>query len=307
VLDDQDNILVAGRVAGANYATTPGVVQTQARGTDDAFLLKLDPQGTTAVFSTRLGGTGARGGEVAWSARIAANGSISVFGTSTSLDFPTTPGAAQSSSTGPKDAFVARLSGDATQFEYVTLLGGSGQELAERPHLVLPDGATVSVGWTSSTDLFGASGGAGDTSNGFIARLSPSGTAFDWVRYLGGSADDLLFGPVQDNAGNLLVFGNTASMDIPVTEDALQARYGGGSKDGLIMVLSPDASTVLYATYLGGSGEELIRGAVFDAQGNVYLVGHTTSDDFPITPGAIQPTRAGDQDGFVMKLRSPAP
>jgi len=70
----------------------------------------------------------------------------------------------------------------------------------------------------------------------------------------------------------------------------------------VLAVLSPDGSKLLYATYLGGSAADLIRSLAFGPKGEVYLVGSTSSKDFPVTPGAAGPRRRGRADAFVVKL-----
>ena len=91
--------------------------------------------------------------------------------------------------------------------------------------------------------------------------------------------------------------GQTSSRDLPVTAGAIQRTFGGGRSDGALMVLSPDGSKVLYGTYLGGSGDEMIRTVAIGRKGELYLAGNTNSRDFP-KAGA----KARGQDAFVVKL-----
>ncbi|MFQ5690791.1 MAG: hypothetical protein ACE5HQ_11025 [Gemmatimonadota bacterium] len=300
-LDPDQNVLVVGRVTGANFTTTVGVVQRQALGTDDAFVLKLNSDGTDIVFSTRLGGRSTEVGEVALSVRMDAVGNLYVSGISTSEDFPVTSGAAQTVSRGPKDGFLAKLNPTATRFLYSTFLSGSGLEGCEHQSVLIEDGTVLCGGETSSGDLPGGAGRRGGR-DGFIAQLNPSGSAFDVVRYVGGTADEQQLGPVRDDEGNIYLFGNTNSTDLATTPDAIQRTYAGGVADGFLMVLAPDASSVLFSTYLGGSGNELIRGVAVGPSGELYLVGRTDSPDFPVTTGAVQTSLGGDSDAFVVKL-----
>jgi hypothetical protein len=209
MVDAQDNVIVMGRVTGANFATTQGVVQRTARGRDDAFVLKLNSSGTSAIFSTRLGGTGTAVGEVALSGRIRSDGSISIVGNSRSGDFPTTAGAAQPVSAGPSDAFLALFNSTATSLIYSTLLSGSAADGSEHRHLLLSDGTALSTGVTLSADLPARVGSLRGPNDGFFARTRPDGSAFDFVRYLGGSGREQLLGPVMDSRGNFIIFGST--------------------------------------------------------------------------------------------------
>lgn len=302
MLDAQDNVLVVGRTSGSNFTTTPGVVQRTARGFDDAFVLKLNSSGTDAIFSTRLGGSGANVGEVALSIRQRADGTLSIVGNSRSNDFPTTSGAAQPVSSGPSDAFLAVFNSTATSLVYSTLLSGSGPDGSEHRHMVLPDGTALSTGVTQSTDLPARIGSLRGATDGFLARLRPDGEAFDYVRYLGSSGSEQLLGPVIDSRGNLIVFGNTSSRDLPTTENAIQRDYGGGPTDGVLYILGPDGSTIEMLTYLGWNGDELIRGVAVGPSDELYLVGRTDSSNLPVSSNAFQRSHAIDADAFVIKL-----
>ncbi len=302
MVDGQDNLIVVGRVTGSNFATTSGAPQTQARGRDDAFVLRLDSSGSNSLFSTRLGGSGQSIGEVAFSVRTTPTGEISVVGNSQSMDFPTTAGAAQVASSGPVDAFMALIDPATGSLVYSTLLGGSGDDYSEHRHWLLEDGTVLSTGTTVSGDFPATAGTRSGQGDAFLARLRPDGTAFEMVRLLGGSGGDLLLGPVVDGRGNIYAFGSTSSRDITTTADALQRGYAGGGNDALLYVLSPGGNSILYATYVGGSGDELIRGLVVGPGGELYLVGTTTSADFPVSSGALQSRIGGGADGFVLKL-----
>ena len=109
--------------------------------------------------------------------------------------------------------------------------------------------------------------------------------------------------PTPGPDGNLYVVGQTESRDLPVTDGALMSEFGGGRSDGWMAVLSPDGSRLLYCTYVGGSGNDMVRSIAFGASGELFLVGNTSSDDFPATPGVVQERLAGGNgDVFVIKL-----
>jgi hypothetical protein len=301
VLDGQDNVFVAGNVTGAQYSTTAGVVQAVSKGPDDGFILKLAADGRSALASTRLGGTGSSGVEVALSLRLFPNGDLSVSGISQSTDFPTTAGAAQRQSLGPTDGFIARLSSSLNTLVYSTLFSGSNSEGTEHPHPLLSDGSVVISGSSNSSNLPGATGQIRGSNDGYVAKLSPGGGAYTFDRIFGGSGAEQTLGSVVDQAGRIYVFGGTTSRDFPVTQDAAQTAYGGGAADAFLIVLEPDGS-LRYASYLGGAGDDLIRGVVIGPAGEIYLVGRTTSDNFPVTAGALQSRRGGEDDGFILKL-----
>ena len=301
-LDANDNVIVVGRVTGSNFSTTPGVVQRTPRGTDDAFVLKLESDGSDAIWSTILGGNGTDVGEVALSVRVdPGDQSVYVSGISTSSNFPTTPGAAIESGPAPRNGFLAKLNPSATGFAYSTLLGGNGDDICDHRALLMPDGALLCSGWTSSPDFPATVGTMSGGNQGHVTMLRPSGDGFRFSHVWGGSGDEALLSPVTDAAGNIYVAGLTDSPDLPTTAGAIQPDFGGGDSDGVLVVLSPDGSTVLYATYFGGSATEMIRGIALGPQGEVYLVGRTQSDGLA-TPGAFQTQRGGSRDGIIVKL-----
>ena len=109
--------------------------------------------------------------------------------------------------------------------------------------------------------------------------------------------------PTVGPNGNIHVVGQTTSRDFPVTSNAIQSRYGGGESDAVLAVLSPDGKRLNYATYIGGDGEDLIRGLAIDKADNVWLAGNSNSSRLNvISQIAAQPKRKGHHDGFILKL-----
>ncbi|MGH7539959.1 MAG: hypothetical protein ACRELC_03065 [Gemmatimonadota bacterium] len=302
-LDSQGNPVVAGRAIGAGYTTTAGAVQGSRRGPDDAFLLKLRSDGTGAIFSTLLGGRGSDDQELAMSVRIyQADGTIVAAGNTPSADFPTTSGSAQPSTGGPIDAWVARFAPDGGSLVYATYIGGNDGDACEHRVYLLDDGTAVCAGSTASNDFPAGAGAPNGVRQAYVAGVAPDGSSFRFGRLLGGSGLDHVLSPVTDSRGNIYIVGHTTSRDLDTTPDALQPSYGGGGEDGVVWILSPDGRDVLYASYLGGSGEEMVRGIVVGPQDELYLVGRTSSSNFPVTENALQRVHGGDADGFVIKL-----
>lgn len=122
---------------------------------------------------------------------------------------------------------------------------------------------------------------------------------FAYSTRLGGSDDDAGYAIAVDAGGNAYVTGDTESLDFPCAKP-LQ-RASGGSTDVFVAKLSADGSTLLYSTYLGGSGADVGYGIALDPAGNIYLTGDTSSTDFPVVK-PMQPALAGAPDVFVSKL-----
>jgi hypothetical protein len=270
-------------------------------------VVKLRPDGSGLGFSTRLGGSGSDG---LMGARVDSLGNVYLVGHTRSADFPGTSGAPQPKYGGQSDCYFAKLSEDAGQLLYATYLGGEGNEFAEHRPGLAPDGSVLLTGVTASAD-FPTTPGAlerelkGKT-DGFLTKLSADGRRFVFSTLLGGSDGEFYLMPTPDAEGNVFLVGTTRSKDFPVTEDAVQSTFAGADGpwdgDGALALLSADGSRLLYATYLGGSGADLVRSIAPGPRGELYLVGSTTSSDFPVTPNAAQTRLAGKTDAFVVKL-----
>jgi hypothetical protein len=161
-------------------------------------------------------------------------------------------------------------------------------------------GTTDAVGLPTTGPPFQAALGGG--SDAFLAEVGPTGSLL-YLSYLGGAANDAGAGIAVDAGGSVYVSGETSSVDFPTAGSPLQAA-NAGSRDAFVAKLSP-ASGLVYSTYLGGTGDDIGRGLVLDASGNVCLTGQTTSAGFPTAGSPIQPSLAGQNDAFVATL-SPA-
>lgn len=168
------------------------------------------------------------------------------------------------------------------------------------------DGNAYITGRTSSTD-FPTTVGAVRTSltgptDAFVTKLDPAG-AVVYSTYLGGIGDEEARSIAVDGAGNVYMIGDTTSADFPTTAGAFQT-IAGGLIDAFVTKLDPSGSALLYSTYLGGSGEEETRGVAIDQAGSAYVVGDTTSANFPTTAGAFRVVLSGLSDAFATKLDS---
>ena len=105
----------------------------------------------------------------------------------------------------------------------------------------------------------------------------------------------------MDQFGNAYVTGNNLNGGFPV-KDTLQTNPNTASFEAFVAKLAPDGSTLVYSTYLGGTGNDLGLGVAVDLLGSAYVAGSTQSPDFPTTPGAYQQANAGGYDAFVVKI-----
>ncbi len=120
--------------------------------------------------------------------------------------------------------------------------------------------------------------------------------------YLGAGSEDTVRAMAVGADGSAFVAGVTSSANFPITAGAVQdANHGSG--DAFVAKVNPAGTSLLYATYLGGSQSESARSIAVGADGSAYIAGHTLSNDFPTTLGAVQGAPAGSwPDAFVAKL-----
>jgi len=304
-LDTDGNVIVVGRNSSPDFPGTAGVIRPKLRGRNgDAMIVKLSGDGRRLIWATLLGGSDWDG---LMGARVDRAGNVYVAGHTRSRDLPVSEGAAQGRPGGASDVFLASISPDARKLRYCTYLAGRANEFAEHRPALLPDGSVLLTGVTASPD-FPTTPGAFQRklkgkNDGFLVKLSKDGKRFTFCTLLGGSGGEFFLMPTVGPRGRIYIVGRTDSRDFPVTDGALQRTYGGGKGDAVLAVLSPDGARLLYATYVGGAGDDLIRGLAVIASGEVYLAGNTSSDGLPlITEGVVQPKRKGGHDGLIIKL-----
>jgi hypothetical protein len=303
--DSHGNIYVAGETSSVDFPIAGGV-QSTLGGDYDGFITEFDPTGTSLIYSTYLGGSGY---DHCVGLAVDSRGGAYVAGYTESADFPTVH-ALQSALKGPQNAFVARLAPGGSSLIYSTYLGGSGSDGAG-DIVIDPHGNAYVAGFTFSADFpvtqgafqtvcdAGTSGGAclGDA---FVAKFNPSGSRLFYSTYLGGNATDGATDIAVDNGGAAYVTGYTWSNNFP-TKDPYQVKFGGTS-DAFVTRLDPTGASLLYSTYLGGSGQDQGNGLAIDSSGNIYVAGLTTSTDFPLANPYQSENMANGFDGFVTKF-----
>jgi hypothetical protein len=307
-VDSSGNAYVTGSTASNDFPIT-SAIQPDTAGDGDVFVTKLNAAGTGLIYSTFLGG-----GKVDTATCIAidASGNAYVAGQTTSPDFPTSPGGFQLTYGGIGDGFVAKIGPAGSTLIYSSFLGGSAPDSVQAIGLD-PSGSAYLAGSTQSSDFptvtplqvgndgcTTINGAPSCSSDAFVAKVSPEGTKLEYSTYLGGSDADYGQGIAVDNAGIAYVSGYTYSTDFP-TQNAFQSSNRGGV-DAFLTALNATGTTLVYSTYLGGSGQDRVFGMAIDAIGSIYLVGDTTSKDFPTTANSFQSSNAGQGDAFVCKL-----
>ncbi|MHA2296531.1 MAG: SBBP repeat-containing protein [Candidatus Hodarchaeales archaeon] len=127
-------------------------------------------------------------------------------------------------------------------------------------------------------------------------------TTLAYSTFIGGKDIDNSFEIILDSDNNVYITGRTLSYDFPVTDNASDSSYNYGY-DAFVTKLSNDGSTLIFSTYIGGSGDDYGRAIMLDNENNVYIAGSTTSKDFPTTSNAYDSTyNGGAKDIFIVKL-----
>lgn len=299
-LDGAGNAYVTGLTDSSNLPTTPGAFRTTPVLTDefDAFAMKLNATGTALVYSTYLGSIVGSG------IAVDSTGNAYIVGQADD-DYPTTPGAFQTTPGGSSDAFVTKLNTTGTALVYSTFLGGTGFDFASK---VAIDSAGNAYVTGSAEAGFPVTPGAFQTSasgiDAFVTKLNATGTALVYSTFLGGTGTDRANGIAVNAAGNAYVTGATDSSNFPVTAGAFQSMKAAG-QDAFVTELNTTGSNLAYSTYLGGDGNDSGNDIALDTSGNASVIGSTGSTDFHITADAIQSDfGGGGSDAFITRVNA---
>jgi len=323
-VDAASNAYVAGATTSTDFPQTTGEYQPTlgAGATANAFIAKFNSIGQL-VFATYLGGSG-----IDYTAGIAVDSGfdIVVAGTTNSSNFPTNganPAFQAAPVSGGQHVFVSKLDPTGKTLLYSTYLSGNGADIASGIALD-PGGNAYVTGTTTSTESqtgFPSTVGAyqvasKSTNQFFFTKVDPNASGSSSVpysTYIGGSSPSTGTvaggGIAVDGNSNAYVTGGTTFTDMPVL-NAYQATNEGNS-DAFVVKINAAGVTgtqLLYATYLGGSGDDIGYGIAVDSGGDAYVTGSTDSTDFNVTGAAstaLQPTNHGGTDAFVAKLGIP--
>ncbi len=370
-VDAMGNIYVTGRTTSVSFPTTAGTFDTTSNGTEDVFVTKLNPSGTGIVFSTYLGGnffdegrgiavdtsgnifvTGTAsnffpmtagsfdttfgGGSDVFVTKLNSTGSALLYSTyigesaidyandlaidtagnayivvrtsDTVVDYPTTPGAFDTTFNGIDDVAVSKLNTTGSGLVYSTFLGGSSIDNGTAIAVNAAGEAYVAGSTTDDgTDLQTTAGAYDTTHNGvtdfFVTRFSADGSSLIYSTFIGGSGIDNAMGLAIDGAGSAYVVG-TSSVGFPVTAGVIDTTALGSSEIGASK-LSPDGATLQYSTFIGGNQGESANSVAVDLAGNAYITGSNFGGDFPVTSGAFDTTFNGGND-VILTVLNPA-
>lgn len=300
-----DEIAVTGWTESQNFYVTPMTYNHSSGKNEDAFLVRLNLDGTFKWASMYGGETN----DAAHGLAYDKDNNIIMAGYTSSQDFPvvkTDP--RDKSKPDDYDLFVARFNTSSTfQVDFATLYGGKKRDecnsvAVDSLNNILLTGATFSNDFPVGSAIQNRFGNVEDA---IIMKLNPQGKII-WSTYYGGSGEDEGNAIAADKRGCVLVLGRTSSSNFRTTPNTLQTVLKGPF-DAFVVKLDTSGQNLYWSTYLGGSGQEWGWGISSNDSLNVLVAGATESDDFPVTPGANQVTRRGGAEAFIMKLCSTEP
>jgi hypothetical protein len=297
ISDAAGNAYLTGYTSSTNFpVVTP--IQATNRGLRDVYVSKLSPDGNSLLYSTYLGGTDV---DFGFAVRLDEVGNIHVVAETASQNYPTF-NPLQATLRGERDAAVTKLNPTGSAYLYSTYLGGNSLEGGYGLALDQAGNAYVTgVTWSTNFPLqnpfqpvFG-----GGTYDAFVSKISATGTTLIYSTYLGGANNDVGETVVLHN-NDAIVSGYTSSPNFPL-QSPLQPIHGGLT-DAFLSRLDSEGDDLVYSTYLGGNQNDLSWGMAVNPAGEVYLVGHTGSTNFPLFNPVQGQYGGGTDDGFVSKV-----
>jgi len=269
-------MLATGGV-GSGYPTTVGAYQLTFAGGNGTFqtdmtISKFNESGTTLVYSTYLGGNG---NEIPHSLVVNDNNELYVLGTTSSTNFPTTPGAFDASFNGGSTIGTFGPNSNSNQIEYT---GGSD--------IVITKFNALGTALLGSTYIGGSANDGINLSDTLQKAYS----------------DEFRGEIIVDQNDNCYVATSTGSVDFPIL-NGFQGTYGGGITDGVIFKFNSNLSSLLWSSFIGGNEADAAYSVQFDPSFNVFCTGGTISNNFPTTAGVIHANyQGGITDGWLAKI-----
>lgn len=301
---------------------------------DECRELIIDP---LLIFSTYSGSTADNWGSTATPGEHGTLYSAGVTRQDLGGSFPATAGAFQTTNRGNFDMAIIKYDSAGTKFLYATYLGGVNNDSPESLVVDEASGDLIVLGISSSPDyptganafdqtfnlgttIFNRVLNTNDQWDIVVTRLSSNGDQLVGSTFLGGSGNDGLNLPKQsggslvvnygdemrgdvitDETGYVYISSVTGSNDFPIV-NGFDNSFNGGTTDGLVVKLAADLSSIVWSSYVGGTGFDAAYSIKFDNDENIVLAGGTTSADFPVTAGSYQTVFNGIVDGWIVRL-----
>ena len=200
---------------------------------------------------------------------------------------------------------MTKVNAAGTALAYSTYLGGSGDFDFGHDIAVNASGNAYVTGRTDSANFPVTAGAFSTTQNGlhdgFVTKLRADGAGLLYSTFLGGNTNDEGNSIALDSNGSAYIGGLTWGGTFPITPGSYQPVFGGPNADAFMTIVRPDGTNLLYSTFLGGLGQD--EGNAIAVKGNnVFVTGLTSTNNFPVTPGAYDTVKSGVVDTFVAKF-----
>lgn len=288
-------ILAAGHTGSPNFPSTSGAFDPLPLGLGEGFILRLSSDGSQLLQSTFLGGIDQDG---VTTIALAPDGDIVAGGWTASPDFPTKD-AIQFIPGGNRDAFALRFDPSLSSLRWSSLLGGNGTD--ELHGLEFTSDGSIAIagiaGWNFPLVAPDIDGPQGDGRDIFIARIGPDGRSLLFSTYLGSRSSDSVGGLVVTLDDRIVVGGTVSSYGMPALSSFRGYSFG---TDGFVASYALDG-TRLTTSFLGGTGNDGVRGVALDATGHPVLVGYAAPGFNPRVRD-MQPTWISTQAAFIARL-----
>ncbi|MBI2270868.1 MAG: gliding motility-associated C-terminal domain-containing protein [Bacteroidetes bacterium] len=316
--------------AAGTFPITVGAFQTTFGGGGtggsypwpwDIAIVKYNTTGSAQLYSTYLGGSE---NEYPHSMVVNNSDELYVFGKTYSTNFPVSSTAYDKTLSGKADIIVTKFNSAGTALLGSTYIGGTDDDGVNfdadelifgnlkfnygddaRGEIIVDKTGDCYVASCTKSLNFPVTAGAykttyaGGGQDGCVFKLNSGLTALTWSTFLGGTADDAVFGLTLDNANNVYVAGGTMSSDFPVTSGVLNTTYKG-SIDGFVSIVKNNGTALMASTYIGTSSYDQCYFVQSDKKDNVYVYGQTKGV-YTVTAGVYSSTKGGL---FIHKINS---
>lgn len=322
-----------GIVFDVGFKTNPGAYDntfgggTSAGGEGlpgyDMGIIKFSPNGANRIYATYLGGSG---NEQPHSLVVDEQGELVIAGRTNSTDYPTT---ANDKPGGNYDIVLTKLNAAGSGLIGSRIIGSTLDDGVNikpkypttsaivsirrnygddaRSEVILDNNGNILLASNTQSPEFPVTPNAfqktfGGLQDGVIIKTSPDLSKILLSTFLGGSGNDAAFVlAINPSDNNIYVGGNTDSTNMPGDKtNVLYPAYQGGATDGFVSILSPDGGALLKTTYIGTSGIDMLYGIQFDKFSFPYIMGTTTSDNWPVVNAPFSQNK-GKQ--FIAKLK----
>jgi hypothetical protein len=306
-VDASGNAYVTGETSSTDFPVTAGSSLTY-KGDIDAFVVKVNADGTELVYSGHIGGWNWDTGK---GIAVDGSGNAYITGWTYSTDLPVTVGP-DLTHNGSTDAFVAKVNVEGTALVYCGYIGGWANDEG-RGIAVDGSGNAYITGRTASDNLpvkVGPDLAYNGLYDAFVAKVNAAGTGLVYCGYIGGADDEETYAIAVDISGNAYVTGCTYSNSFP-KKVGPDMTFNGGPTDAFVAKVKADGTGLAYCGFIGGGpsdrgyGNECGYGIAVDGSGNAYVTGITDSTEatFPVTVGPDL-TYNGLDEAFVAKVKA---